>query len=133
MMISQAASSELARSARAQVRRSSRRQSLSLQTPVGTGVIPFSKDSGIKRYGCLAPVLRIRARREQLRGHYRAVIKNLLEQRATIKLMRQATRVRRGGDTHRIAHTRAFGTQKCRKGGVTRSGLNASPKKAKVS
>jgi len=43
------------------------------------GVIRFSKDSGIKRYGCLAPVLRIMARREQLRGHFRAVIKNLLE------------------------------------------------------
>src|SRR6266540_4009714 len=63
MIISQAASSEFARSARAYVRRSSRRQSLSLQTPVGAGVIPFSTDSGIKRYGCLAPLLRLRARR----------------------------------------------------------------------
>src|SRR5262252_3958168 len=74
MMISQAASSELARSARAQVCRSSRFQSLSLQTPAGTGVIPYSTDSGINRYSRLAPVLRSMARREQWRGHFHAVI-----------------------------------------------------------
>src|SRR5262245_42444610 len=79
MMISRAASSELARSARAQVCRSSRFQSLSLQTPAGMGVIPYSTDSGINRYGCLEPVLRSRARREQFRGHFPAVTKDLFE------------------------------------------------------
>src|SRR5215475_12811278 len=79
MMISHAASSELARSARAQVCRSSRFQSLSLQTPAGTGVIPYSTDSGINRYRRFAPVLRSMARREQWRGHFHAVIKYVLE------------------------------------------------------
>src|SRR5262249_9660149 len=45
----------------------------------GTGVIPFSTDSGINRYIRLAPVLRSMARRGQWRGHFHAVIKYLLD------------------------------------------------------
>jgi hypothetical protein len=62
------------------------------------------------------------ARREQWRGHFHAVIKICLSQRATIKLMRQAARARRGGGTR---PKRGFGTQKCRKGGLMRARLNA--------
>jgi len=55
-----------------------------------------------------------------------------LSQRATkIKMTRQAAR--REGDTRPVANMRVFGTQKRRKGGVMRSRLTASPKKANVS
>jgi hypothetical protein len=46
-------------------------------------------------------------------------------------MTRQAAR--REDDTRPVANMRVFGTQKRRKGGVMRSRLNASPKKANVS
>jgi hypothetical protein len=46
-------------------------------------------------------------------------------------MMRQADR--REGDTRPVANMRVLGTQKRRKGGVMRSRLNASPKKANAS
>jgi hypothetical protein len=55
-----------------------------------------------------------------------------LSQRATkIKMTRQAAR--REGDARQVANMRVFGTQMRRKGGVMRSKLYASPKKANVS
>ena len=74
------------------------------------------------------------ARREQWRGHFHAVINYLLEPARDDKADASGLPGLAGAAAlDPVAHKRAFGTQKSRKGGMMRSMSNALPMKAKLS